>query len=747
MNKTQPWRFRSRDEWKGSILTLPDNACFDLLRSVFGNIKTPFNKHRLMENLTAFLSRKEIQDTIAAYINGDDHRIIAAIALLGEPVPAELEGFFAGEYSCVELHGMLLNLEERFIVYRFREEGNYRISLNPLLEPVLSPFIADRSILFPSFPGDEDPRQTARHPLDDRILAALIAFVAAQGEAQKEFFKSGGGIRKKIIDDGRQIFPDLDIEVLIDGLRCVGLFGTDSARPVPEKRRLAFFGKLSFAERLEYLAAGIYADPQNREADPQSREAAPQNREAASQNSDTGSWYFHRGWIQNLARFIHRSTGFLEQGRLYPRRTLFRLVEVLERNGGGAIIRNEGRPLSPESFAEETARFLSAMETAGLLRAVPESPGETAYTPWDLRRETPNGTVSRDVPARTDQPMIAMDTPFSCILYPEIGFSAAATLASFCECRETGATVRFELTRESVVRGFNQGFTAEDMIGIMERLSLNTPEQNLCWTIQDWENRYSAVSLFQGTVLTLSEDRRYLAETGMLSPLICRTLAPGVYLLAVTGKDEAVRILQKAGVDIIAQPPSVSSAGDGETPITRSPYPSTGAFGISGSSAAASCSASREIPATDPIDREKAAEKQKERFREALRKSRLPKPDQDELAARIERRQIVSESQLTGSSIRHEKLEARNLDYVGKTIVARQAITSGSLVEVLLPSADGEESRILGTPLALEKSGGETVLVLRPLERSGGEKPEAELRIPLGKIGLLRWIKQSIFTQ
>ncbi|MDR0718439.1 MAG: helicase-associated domain-containing protein [Treponema sp.] len=731
MNKTgaQHWRFRSQDEWKASILTLPDNACFDLLRSVFGNIKTPFNKHSLMDNLTAFLSRKEIQDTIAAYINGDDHRIIAAIALLGEPVPAELEGFFAGEYSCVELHGMLLNLEERLIVYRFREEGNYRISLNPLLEPVLSPFVTDRYVLFPSFPDGEDPGQTARHPLDDRILAALIAFVAARGEAQREFFKSGGGIRKKVIDDGRQIFPDLDIEVLVDGLRCIGLFGADSARPVPEKRRLAFFGKLSFGERLEYLAAGIYANPKN--------------GEAASQSAETGNWYFHRGRIQSLARFIHRFMGFLEQGRLYPRQTLFRLAEVLERNSGG-IIRDEAKPLPPELAAGETERFLAAVEAAGLLRAVPESPGGAVYAPWDLRRETPDETVPRGASTPPESPAIAMDTPFSCILYPEIGFSAAATLASFCECRETGATVRFELTRESVVRGFNLGITAEDMTGILEQLSRNTPEQNLRWTIKDWENRYSAVSLFQGTVLTLSEDRRYLAETGMLASLICRTLAPGVYLLAVTGKDEAVRILQKAGVDIIAQPPSVSPAGDGESSVTRSPYPSTG---VSGPGAAASFSASREISAADPIDREKATEKQKERFREALRKSGLPKPDQDELAARIERRQIVSESQLTGGSTRHEKLEARNLDYVGKTVVARQAIASGSLVEVLLPSADGGESRILGTPLALEKSGGETVLVLRPLERSGGEKPEAELRIPLGKIGLLRWIKQSIFTQ
>jgi hypothetical protein len=281
------------------------------------------------------------------------------------------------------------------------------------------------------------------------------------------------------------------------------------------------------------------------------------------------------------------------------------------------------------------------------------------------------------------------------------------------------------------------------MIGILERLSLNAPDQNLCWTVKDWENRYSAVSLFQGTVLTLSEDRRYLAETGILSSLICRTLAPGVYLLAVAGMEEATRILQKAGVDIIARPPSISPKEEGDTAIARSPYPFTGA---SGPFAAFPFSAAREMPVADTAGREEAAEKQKEIFREALRKSGLSKADQDELAARIERRQIVSESQLTGGTARHEKLEARNLDYVGKTVVARQAIASGSLVEVLLPSADGGENRILGTPQALEKSGGETVLVLRPLAR-GGEKPQPELKIPLGKISLLRWIKQSIFTQ
>ncbi|MDR1411736.1 MAG: helicase-associated domain-containing protein [Spirochaetaceae bacterium] len=737
MNKKSPsaWRFRSQDEWKSCLLTLPDTACFDLLRSVFGNIKTPFNKQQLMEKLTAFLSRKEIQDTIAAYINTDDHRIIAAVTLLGEPSPAELENFFAGEYSCAEFHSLLLNLEERLILYRLREEGNYRISLNPLLEPVLSPFIADRSVLFPSFPGGEDAGQAAaRQPLDDRVFAAIIAFVAAQGEAQKDFFKTDGGIRKKIVDDSRQIFPNLDIWPVVEGLRSIGLLETDGISLAPEKKKLVSFGRLNFRERLEYLAAGIYAAPQSPETD---------------------NWYFRRGYIRNLARFIHRFISTFDCGRLYPRRTLLRFAEIQEKNNSGALFRNEGGPPpAPDLVAGETGRFLSVLETAGLLRAAGENSGEAVYALEDL----PDEDVFPDAPFAPEsrsgaqqppeQPVIAMDTPFSCILYPGIDFSDAATLASFCDCRETGATVRFELTRDSVVRGFDRGLRAEEMIGVLERLSLGAPDQNLAWTVKDWENRYSAVSLFQGTVLTLSEDRRYLAETGMLSSLICRTLAPGVYLLALAGKDEAARILQKAGVDIIAQPPLILPDENSYSALAYSPYPSVGSFGVSVPGAGDRGEGGPACPPEDREERAKAAEERKGKLREALRKSGLPKPDQDDLAARIDRRQIVSESQLTGGVARHEKIEARNLDYVGKTVVAKQAIASGSLVEVLLPSAEGGGKRILGTPQALEKSGGETVLLLRPLARGGPgkEKQEDEMRIPLGKISLLRWIKQSIFT-
>jgi hypothetical protein len=75
-------------------------------------------------------------------------------------------------------------------------------------------------------------------------------------------------------------------------------------------------------------------------------------------------------------------------------------------------------------------------------------------------------------------------------------------------------------------------------------------------------------------------------------------------------------------------------------------------------------------------------------------------------------------------------------------------------------------SQVIGIPLALEKAGGESVLVVTPLPSNPGEEEEGDgsgksiripgdtiripgesIRIPLGKISLLRRIKKSIFGE
>jgi hypothetical protein len=722
--------FRPLEDWKSALLMLPDSSYFELMRSVFGNVKTPFNKQRLVEDLESFLSKKEIQEAIAAYIDESDVRVIAAIATLEEPAAEELETFFAGEFNYADLHSILLNLEERLILYRFQHKSVSggspvrRMALNPLLEPVLSPVIDNKTILFPSEPLPlSAKRDAASHGvLDDRVLAAFFSFVAEEGD----FFKTEGGIRKKVLDDGKSLFAELDLESLVGGLQALGLVRQDSGGYAgaaaglagaltgglaADESKLRRFAALSHDERRAYLAAGI----------------------CAGKNAPRSALPLHsRGRVQALARFFRAFMDMLNADRRYPKSTLIRLADMLERSGPG--IRGEGPNLGQSGNRPGGLDFfdsiLDALRIAGLLCV--DSSGDYFCCASGANSNAEGAAA------------IAMDTAFSCILYPEISFADALSLASFCLVRETGAAVRFELTRESVVRGFDQGLDAAFMIALLDRLSGNQVEQNLRWTMRDWESRYSGVSLFQGMVLCLAEDRRYLVDAAPVASLIKRTLAPGVYLLAADEKTAAVQALRGAGIDIVAQP---SRGGDNSFTVEdagndrSSPYPrlEPASYQI-GDGFLSPPDALSETARLESLSPDRAG-RYKDRFRLALEKMPLLKDEREELVARIERRLILSEAQLAAVPARHEKLEARGLDYVGKTSLAKQAIASKQLIEIVWSGQQGDMNRAVGLPHALEKSGGETLLVLKPVP------PDDPIRLPLGKIALLRRIKQSIFGE
>jgi hypothetical protein len=132
----------------------------------------------------------------------------------------------------------------------------------------------------------------------------------------------------------------------------------------------------------------------------------------------------------------------------------------------------------------------------------------------------------------------------------------------------------------------------------------------------------------------------------------------------------------------------------------------------------------------------------------------LGKEERNELAARVDRKLILSETQLQDAVIHYEKLEAGGLDYVGKALIAKQAIAMQAMVEVSWPVRQKQE-HAYGIPAALEKTEGENILVLNPIDsgntiRIPGETvriPGDTVRIPLGKISRLRQIKKSIFEK
>jgi len=661
-------------------MTLPDNNFFELLRTVFGKVKTPFNKQVLMNDLEKFLSRDDIKKNIASYINHGDAVVIAAVAALNEPSPDDLEAFFAGELSYTTLHDSIINLEERFIIYRQKNH----LALNPVLESILSPIAADSSLLFPSIAANVTANDTMQGGvINDRILAALLSFVSRN----KLFFRTGGVMRQKIENAAKTMFPGLPMEVIIGGLQVLGLFFAEGETLVPDYRRFAAFGSLSRQERMAYCAAGIlcYADFQ-----------------ASAPSVAFSPWLF-RAKAHGYAEAIDHFYNSMDKDRQYPHTTLRKLAYIIGYNSD---------------------EIINAMGKTGLI--VPVS--DTDHSESIAWRKAPLTESS------TEGVPVVMDTLFTFLVYPEIAYNDAIKLAVFSDIIEAGVTVRFEMSRDSVVLAFNRGFSADEIIELLQRLSHNRTNENLIFTLRDWEKRHREVTLQRGVVLTLSPEQRHLAQTKSLAKLIVETLAPGVYLLPESAEEKAVHALNKAGVAIIARRgehrgedrDSVGEESSGG-PLRHFFLPLHDTMPHIG-----------KISSVSPINGSSASILI-ESFHSILKQMQLGGEVRDELAARIDRRLVLCESQLKEAVVRYEKLEARGMDYVGKAHIAKQAIAMQSPVEVIWPGKQKQE-RVFGIPKALEKLGSDSVLVIDSLGEEGDT-----VRVPLGKISLLRRIKKSIF--
>jgi len=685
--------FRPVSFWKSAVMTMPDNSFFELLRCVFGKIKTPFNKQQLLKDLEVFLLREDIQRTIAAYIDETDAKIIAAVALFGEPVMGELESFFSGELSFVRLHDIIVNLEERFILYRFKEEDKSRLALNPVLEPVLAPVAADISVLFTAAAVNEDaapsaPESSPPAALNDRILAGILSFVSQW----EPFYRAQGVIRKQVVEAAKNTFPYLDFELVIGSLQILGLLYADGDRLVPDKKRFSDFGSagddgLSARERMEYCAAAmmVYSGIKN------NAEILPP---------------LFRGKIREITNFIHGFLDSLDTKLLYTDETLGRIAEVLKARTGADV---------------NTRELLETLGKTGLVVTV--SP----------RQKRPGVIVhnAAEKHASNDGRCVAVDSGSSILVYPEINYDDAIELAAFLKIKEAGAVVSFELDKDSAIRAFNNNIGADKIIELLGRLSGGRVDDSFFWNLKDWEKRHGEVSLKKGVVLTLAENRRYLAETMSLAGLIDETPAPGVYILNEDAMDKASAALRGAGIDIIAR--RVAKKKDDTWTHTRFSQPSSQALEKISFAAAPSVSKT-----SGSLQAAGNAASLTEEFYAMLEKMSLDKTEQAELSARIKRRLVLCEAQLKDASLRYEKLEARHMDYMGKQNIARQAIAQHSPVEIVWPGA-GTEKSIFGIPKALEKEGADLVLVVVPADK------EDIMRIPLAKISLLRRIKKSIF--
>ncbi|MCL2411417.1 MAG: hypothetical protein FWC97_07215, partial [Treponema sp.] len=668
--------FHSVSFWKSAVMTMRENAFFELMRSVFGKIKTPFNKQHLVDELEKFLLREDIQKTITSYIDENDAKIIAAVSLFNEPLPEQLGSFFDDEYSYAHFHDIIVNMEERFILYR---SSSNCLALNPVLKPVLLPFTEDVSPLFPACDSAALPNnitlnatmQTAETEssvsgcqtvVNDLLIAGLLSFASQENN----FFISERNIRKRVIESGKKSFPGIDLDLLVSSMLALGLFYIDENKLIHDKKRINDFIMLSPRERSEYYAAALYV--------------------SMNELPDEISYQeillvLFQKKIREAANLIHGFLNSLDDS-LYARTTLKRIIELCKVH---------------EKVRFDNEALLIALEKTGLI----------VTTEVGCKKSDIINHVSPNAPTTYEKPVITMDSGTSILVYPEIDFSDAIKLASVMNICETGSqimtpVVRFELNKDSAVRAFDNNISADEIIELLNRLSSDISGDNsnhlsandaFVWNLKDWEKRHKNVSLKKGVILKLSEEHRYLIETVKLKKMIRETLADGLYLLDENAIEDAADALHDAGIDIIAQ----------NTANTISKFPealSQKSFSKYFSEPTAGFEVGLLPIQADSGDSNVVKGEQAsvliEKYRKILKKMPLSDPERTELSARIDRRLILCETQLKEANIRYEKLEARHMDYAGKQNVAKQAISQQSPVEIVWPGSSTAGGRKTG---------------------------------------------------
>ncbi|TVQ24386.1 MAG: hypothetical protein EA382_08605 [Spirochaetaceae bacterium] len=681
---------------KSALLTLPDEAFFEIIRNYLGPVRTPFNKHDLVGRLEAFLRTEEIQQRIVSLVDDDDAELLTAIWFLGEPPVDELYAFFAGRRSYIELHQKLLNIEDRLLVYR----DDDALRLTPALKPALERDVLCARRLFAS----RAATGAQLHPTPPWVTDALLISFYSYCVDESGLFRADGVVRKRAATALAAAIPELIVPsagtdsprvlLLARALRAVGALAvTGATTPVDSGWEL--LASLDATGRVAMLVAAVACDDR------------VDGTESAQTVPPAGT--------NDLAVAVEAVWNALPAGVAVDAACIERLLVAL----------------LPELPADRARRAREAMGLFGVLCFAEDG----FCTP--ARRESP-ATAVQDTQAQDTQaqgphspPRIVVQPNFEVVMPQHIGFDDGLFVARIAALERHDTYPRFEITKPRVARVLQGGASAGQIVDRLRSIAPSVP-QNVATTINSWSDEFESIRLVRGVVMTLSPTRRHVASHAHIVELIDRELAPGVYLISDANVERLRTALGDAGVEIV---PEVARPRATRTAIATDPHPvSVDRRRLS--SFTTIIASSSEEPARLGR-REPSAQ-----LKAALESADLSDDQRREMAARIDRKLIITAEQISPEVVRSERSEAKGFDYVGKVRLIEQAIRTGaSHLETIERSADGEPIRRLVEPVEIRRTGDE--LILHGRELPGREPVELRIR----KLGLVRRIRAGLVAR
>lgn len=703
--------------WRESLTAMDEPGFFGLMRLYLGEIKTPYNKQKLIEALTSFLHKQENRRVLIKLLSREELMIIAAVLYIPFCTKEKAAAFFSPTFSFAFLHNAFLNLEERLILFRRKDAENAKeyFDVNPLLLSDIEPLI-NTDLLFPQAhpvrqasaaaevfgraEGTDVPAVCERHFLSARLLASWFAFTAENPDC----CRSDGSFKKKTHEFVGLRFPEISADFLQKmhkALLNLSLFrkkefGRETLFE-PDFAKWKSFALLSPLSRASYIAAAFcladcssapYGVPRDELQKP-----AVLVRDFLLLMPQDG---LSRQNAQRLLFLLKE-----RQGEFPQKENRFRRLLRESFTGTAADISETGETLKPETLADALILF-------GLLQgsATGKNRDEAfevftvnseLYAPSSLRGSDGTGSEQLDN-------SVSINAGFSITVLKDLPLSVFIDLASCSELESCTAVASFRITKSACLRAFAGGAKPEGIESLLKKTASHELPQNLLFSLREWYALYSSGSLFKGYVLQVTDDKRVLVENNpYIAPHIRTTFSPGVYLLDFLNDDEAFETIKKSGLEFIG---GLKNPESGIEPLPFERLDTAARF--SGGTDGLDVLFAKKSTNADSMKNDEFCEKHLRQMETELEKMNLPKEQKEELLLRINRKTIVHSAQLRSDSVRPEKTEAFGMDFLGKIHVLESAIAFSDLVEI--NSAGGI---VTGFPVKIEKSAGDAVLVLQ----------------------------------
>ena len=645
------------------MLQLPERTFFLLMRLYLGEIKTPFNKQRLVESLGGFLSKAETQRAMVESLDRLDLLILTAVHTLPVTNRGALLIFLSSETA---LQTRLTNLEERLILYRDSYTDDYdrvvnNYSINPFLYKAVEPLLDAHSLFLPQQKAEPQSGATL---CDDIVLAGLYTFFLKETDV----LKMNGSFKVRAEKQLKTVFQDTATDIgafktLCTGLRNLELLIIESASLIPQQGRWEEFFKQKPFDRKMYIVAAAYG-------------------------------HARRESMQKRAQFFSDFLTSLDPRGLYDDIVLKRFFDFLymrlyvETNGDASIF--------PDMMSENELRMLDTLKALKFLLPVGDY--------WQLNTASFNQESA-------EQPLIAAPS-FEITMLP---FTALGRIFPVLACMEPVSiltTGRFTVTRAACLRCFERCSTDKALIALLDTATGGTLPQNIKVSISEWYLQCTAVGLYYGSVITVAEDKRKLFQQNVvLQDIIHKELADGVYLTKQMDLDSVRTMLKSAGLDVTFY-----------TMDSASRYTAAGFTSIEQrQSTFDNFDKKAEYRHTAQCEQEQDYYKHILELQGLVDTMSIDQYNKQSLKEKIAKKLIITKEQLYGSPIDNEVREVSGLDFLGKIHLVETAIADNSRLEVLIDGVSGR--RIMtGVPIAIEKTEHDAVLVFQEDNRQYKEK-------------------------